>query len=56
MAEACHEQHQIAIVKSPEEKILLNDSIDSWREATNVNIVRFLKRATPSAMVGIFPA
>ena len=36
-------------------RILLNDSIKSCREETDVNVVNFLKRAFPSSIDGRFP-
>ena len=37
------------------DKILLKDSMKSCSEATDVKVVNFLKRVTPSAIVGMFP-
>ena len=37
------------------DKILLKDSRKSYSEAIDVKVVNFLKRAAPSATVGMFP-
>ena len=36
-------------------RMLLNGSIESYREETNVNVISFLMRAIPSSIDGRFP-